>query len=60
MGGSPRHKEKPRASYEDGALRDASIEEKQGEAYNGPALRPLIRRATKASGDAGGTPANRA
>lgn len=60
MGGTPRGKDKPRPSYEDGGLRDASIEAEMDQGFNPAVLRRLIRAATKTSDDAGGTPANRA
>ena len=61
MGGTPRGKDKPRPSYETGALRDPKIAGRQDDAYDEPALRSLIRRGlTRASDATGGTPANRA
>lgn len=61
MGGTPRDKEKPRPSYETGALRDPKIAELQDEGFNPAALDALIRRAlTRASDATGCTPADRA
>lgn len=60
MGGSPRSDNKERPSYEDGRLRDPAIGRSQDQGFNRSALLALIRRATRASDDTGGTPANRA
>jgi len=61
VGGSPRGKDKPRPSYEDGALRDPKIAELQDADFDPAALDALIQRAvTKASDATGGTPASRA
>ncbi len=37
----------PRPSYEEGELRDKSIEEKMDSAFRGETLRQLIRKAAK-------------
>lgn len=46
MGGSPRGKDKPRPSYEDGKLRDPSILER-AEPVSPESLRRLVRRAVE-------------
>lgn len=46
MGGTPRRKDKPRPSYEDGELRDPEIEAKVDLSVGEAALFRLIKRAT--------------
>ena len=48
MGGSPRKPDKPRPSYEDGRLRDSSIEKDLMEPITGHTLATLIAKAAKA------------
>ena len=47
MGGTPRGKDKPRPSYEDGELRDPEIERAQEPSVGRPDLDKLIRRASR-------------
>lgn len=47
MGGSPKGKDTPRPSYEDGELRDASIEAKVDPAVGEAEFMALVRRAAK-------------
>lgn len=51
MGGTPRGKDKPRPSYEDGELRDPEIEAKQ-KPLAPDRLRRLIARAATGKGQA--------
>ena len=54
MGGSPRGKDKPRPSYEDGKLRDKTIAAQQDAAYRAADLERLIKKAAKPLGSANG------
>ena len=48
MGGSPRSAKKPGPSYDDGRLRDPSVEAAQDKTYNPAALQSLIKKAARA------------
>jgi len=54
MGGTPRGKDKPRPSYEDGELRDPSIAAKMVPGFKESDLTALLRRAVKPSASRAG------
>ena len=50
MGGTPRGKDKPRPSYEDGELRDPSIRDLQEAGFKEDDLAAVIKKAAQVAG----------